>query len=278
MSVQSLIPEIWSKSILRNFEKMSIFADVLNREFTSDLGTGDRVHIPRIAPVEVRDYDENTPLQYDDIQSSTVTLELTEQKYFAVKCGDIAKTQANAPFLSASTKNAAYSIRDTVDKYCAGILADNAGITMGSTATPIQITNGAAPGLLFDLGQKFNENNIPTSGRWIIVPPWYYKKLVLDGINLSAISDTSKVYADGFLGRAHGFDIYISNNVPKDGLKYSIIAGTNESGSLVIQIDKVEELRDRDSFSSLVRGLAVFGAAVTQPTATARVIVADVAA
>jgi N4-gp56 family major capsid protein len=274
-TTKDLIPEIWSASILRNFEKTSVFADVLNREYTSDLSSGNKVKIPRILPVSARTYAEGTPIVYDDVLTSTVDLELDQQKYFALKVSDIDVVQANAPFLAATTKNASYALRDTIDKYCGEVLADAAGIKIGTAAAPISVNTAGISAILFDIGQKMNEANVPTAGRWIVVPPWFYKKLALAGINLTAISDTSKVYADGYLGKVAGFDLYVSNNAPKDGDTFSILAGTNESGSLVVQIDKIEELRDRDSFSSLVRGLSVYGAACTQTTATAVVFVEE---
>jgi hypothetical protein len=147
---------------------------------------------------------------------------------------------------------------------------------MGSDTAPIVVDTNAFS-IVADIAQAMNENDIPLQGRFLVVPAWFYKKLILDGINLGGVLDTSKVYSDGYIGKLQGFDLYISNNVPKSGTKYSIIAGTNESGSLVVQIDKVEKLRDKDSFSDLVRGLAVYGAAVTQPTATAKVVVQQAA-
>jgi len=42
-----------------------------------------------------------------------------------------------------------------------------------------------------------------------------------------------------------------------------------------VQISKIEELRDKDSFSGLVRGLSVYGAAVTQPEAAAALYIEE---
>ena len=56
-------------------------------------------------------------------------------------------------------------------------------------------------------------------------------------------------------------------DVPMDDDKEAalILAGTNLAGSLVMQIEKVETLRNVDQFGDIIRGLSVYGAACTMP-------------
>jgi hypothetical protein len=60
-------------------------------------------------------------------------------------------------------------------------------------------------------------------------------------------------------------DVLMSNNLvtTSDGTK--VIAGVQSAATLIIQIAKTETLRDQNSFSDLVRGLAVYTSAVLLP-------------
>ena len=55
--------------------------------------------------------------------------------------------------------------------------------------------------------------------------------------------------------------------------KYYVLAGTNEAIIFASQLSKIETLRDKDSFSDLVRGLYLYGAKTVQPKALAKMVV-----
>ncbi|MCL2185249.1 MAG: hypothetical protein FWB86_05260 [Treponema sp.] len=278
MSVSKLVPEVWTASILRNFEKSTVFGNLLNRDYTGDLSYGNKVFIPRILPVAARPYSDKIPIQYDDIQSSMTELEIDQQSYFAIKAFDIEEVQAKPKFLDSATKNGGYALRDTIDKFCAGVIENGAGIKIGSKTTPISLHSKNILEQISLISQRFNENNIPENGRWLVLPPWTYRTLQHANIALSSVTPENKIITEGFISRSLGFDIYVSNNVPTVQDEYSaILAGTEECGSLVMQIEKLEELRDKDFFASLIRALSVYGSSITQPSAAAVLYVEEAA-
>ena len=73
--------------------------------------------------------------------------------------------------------------------------------------------------------------------------------------------------SEGYIGKALGFDIIVSPNVPHENDAALILAGTRDAGSLIMQIEKVETLRSEKQFGDLIRGLSVYGAACTLPAA-----------
>ena len=79
----------------------------------------------------------------------------------------------------------------------------------------------------------------------------------------------------GSIGTFAGFDIKESTNLKEATEKTLIMAGTTEAITFASQIVKMDTLRDKDSFSDLVRGLYVYGAKTVQPTclATANITV-----
>jgi hypothetical protein len=159
---------------------------------------------------------------------------------------------------------AAYGIKDVIDAYIAAMYADAGNIT---ASTPINSLNVLAA--LLSLGQALDEANVPSEGRWAVLPPWMVNKLVL--AKLIAENTTNDAFTNGVCGRAAGFDIRKSNNVNNDGTTWNVMAGTNAAISYAGQIDpaKVEALRDKDGFNDYIRGEVLFGARVIQPAALA---------
>jgi hypothetical protein len=271
MSVVSFIPTVWAVSTLRNLEKASIFGSLLNRDYEGELKFGNVVKIPTVDPVSVKTYEKGTPIEYDAITGSTQDLTISQQKYFALKTEDVEVTQSRPAFLNAATQNAAYSLRDTIDLYCATILAEGVQNIIGTKAAPESIAT-AANGkiqpivmLLSKMAQKLTEKNVPLNGRWVVLTPYAYNMLTLAGIAIATNNDT--IISEGYIGRALGFNIFVSPNVPTEDGASLIMAGTNAAGSLCMQIEKTETLRSEKQFGDLVRGLAVYGAACTMPDA-----------
>ena len=268
-SVTGLIPEIWSASILRGFEKTSVFTSCLSRLYQGDIRVGNVVKVPRIGAVSVRPYELRVPIQYDDIDSDTIDITIDQQTYFGLRVEDIERIQAMPDFLDAATKNAAYALRDTVDTYTAGILDTGAGIVLGAT-TPIASNDYLH---LFNLvGQRLDEQSVPRVKRWIVIPPFVLAAIAEKIIALQIPNPS--IIADAWITRAYGFDIFMSNNLPvnTDG-NYSIFAGTSDCGTHLVQIDRTESIRDPNQFGDLVRGLAVYTSKVLLPEALVKAVV-----
>lgn len=271
------VPAIWSASVLRAFEKATVYGACLSRAYEGDAKVGNTVKVPKIADVAVRDYTLRTPVTYDDVDGSTIDILIDKQSYFGLRCEDIERTQAKPDFLNAATAAAGYALRNTIDVYTAGILDAGAGITtdLGNSTTPLSIKAADVVGLFALLGQKLTESNVPNAGRWAVIPAWMMKKIVLAKVDKE--TPNSSIVSDGYVGRFLGFDILVSNNCPKSGVNYSLLAGVADCGTLITQINETETLRDPDQFGDLVRGLAVYSAKVLQPSVLAKAVITETA-
>jgi hypothetical protein len=265
MSVDKFIPQIWAASILRNLEKASVWASLLNRDYTGDATYGNVVKIPTVDPVSVRTYEKGVPISYDNVSGSVQDLVIDQQKYFAVRSEDVEVVQARPAFLTAATANASYSLRDEIDMYCAKVLADGAEIVIGSEIEPVIVNQQNFTVFLAQLSQRLTENNVPLQGRWCVLSPYLYSILQLVGLNIA--TNNSEILSEGYIGRALGFDILVSPNTPTVDGATVVLAGTSAAGSLIQQINSVETLRDINQFGDVIRGLAVYGAACTQSQA-----------
>jgi N4-gp56 family major capsid protein len=260
------IPTIWSASVLRNFEKASVWASLLNRDYQGEAEYGNVVKIPRVDPVQVKKYTKGTPIVYDDITGSTVDLTIDRQSYFALKTEDIEVTQSKPAFLAAATRNAAASVADTIDIFCAETMAD--GITancINTITTPLTLTSVNAIETIAKMAQKLTEQHCPMAGRWLVISPAVHT--VLTFAMAGAVVPNQDILSDGFIGKSWGFNIFVSPNLPAVDDTTLMLAGTNAAGSLVMQIEKVETLRNAQQFGDCVRGLTVYGTKCVQPDA-----------
>jgi hypothetical protein len=270
MSVSSFVPSIWSASVLRGFEKSSVFASVCSRDYAGEVASkGDVVKVPKIGPVSVRDYTKGGPIAYDAVDGSTVDITVDQEKYWALKSDDVDQMQAAPAFLDGATKNAAYALRDTIDSYTARILTAGAGSKLYES-NPYEVGTPTARGgddvtinLFTTLAMTLDELNIPREGRFVVVPPFVVKAITLSTIK--AGTPNEKPLSEGFISRIAGFDVFMSNNLIADTDGARVIAGIQAASTHIMQIAKTETLRDQDSFSDLVRGLAVFSSAVLLP-------------
>ena len=90
-------------------------------------------------------------------------------------------------------------------------------------------------------------------------------------ISVHNVADTT--LREGSIGRIAGMDVLVSTNLTAVDGKYYVLAGTNDAITFASQLAKIESLRDKDSFSDLVRGLYLYGAKTVQPKALAKMIV-----
>ena len=87
----------------------------------------------------------------------------------------------------------------------------------------------------------------------------------------ASASGNTDALRNGFVGRAAGFDIHVSNNCHDD----SILAGHPMAVTYAEQIVKTEAYRPEDAFSDAIKGLHVYGAKVVRPEAISVVSASD---
>jgi hypothetical protein len=269
MSVSSFVPQIWSASILRGFEKASVFTSCLSREYSGEIKSqGDTVKVPKLDAVAVRDYVKGQPISYDEVTGTTLDISVDKVKYFGLRAEDIDVLQSAPDFLDGATKNAAYALKDVIDMYSAEVLTAGAGTKLfASVPYSLGTTVGADDAvidLFTTLAMELDQLNVPRAGRFCIIPPYVVKALSLSIIK-AGMPNTAPI-SEGFITRIAGFDVYMSNNLPVDtDDNATIIAGIRESGTHIVQISKTESLRDQNQFGDLVRGLALYKTAVLLP-------------
>ncbi len=126
---------------------------------------------------------------------------------------------------------------------------------------------------LVELGVLLNESNVPMLGRWVVVPPWFHGLLLKDARFVgNGTGYNQAILQGGWVGDAAGFRIHMSNNAPETDGVTAILAGTSAAGAFAEQLVELEAYRLEKNFADALKGLHVYGAKVTQPSALAALL------
>lgn len=268
----SFIPEIWSATVLASLKKSLVYAGpgVVNRNYEGEIRQqGDTVRIRSISRPTISTYSKYATLTYEQLTDAQRALTIDQAKSFSFVVDDIDRAQQPGGALEEGMVEAAYGLRDRADSFVAALYS---GVQSANLIGTTAITSGdlAYTGLL-SLGVKLDEADVPTEGRYVIVPPWYYAHLLNNDKFVRAdASGSTDGFRNGFIGRAAGFDVLKSNNVPViTGDDYAVQAGYPGAISYADQIVEVETLRLQTTFGTGVRGLHVYGAKLVRPDAIA---------
>ena len=274
MSVSNFIPTLWSARLLNHLDKAHVYAGLVNRDYEGEIKNfGDTVKINQIGNVTIKTYTPGNDIAApDDLSGDQITLKIDQAKYFNFAIDDVDHAQVNPKLMDEAMQRAAYGMNDVTDAYLAGLMAvgaHNNGANLGDNTTPLVPTASTAYDMLVDLATDLTEKNVPTVGRWVVIPAWYHGLLLKDQRFVGSGTDFNKALLEGGeVGMAAGFKVFLSNNVPNtSGAKYKIIGGTNAGATFAEQITKTEAFRPEKRFSDAVKGLHVYGAKVTQKDA-----------
>lgn len=283
MSVRNFVPEIWSSRLLVALRKALVYAapGVVNRDWEGEISeAGDTVRITSVSRPAIGTYTAgSTTITPEKLTTGQRTLVVDQAKYWAFSIDDVDARQAKSNLIPQAMSEAAYGLADVVDQYVAALYtaAQAANVVSSVTIDTTNPTSWATESakayndILIPLKVKLDEANVPTQGRYVVVPPWLHGVLLRDErfVKVDA-SGTSEGLRNGMVGRAGGFDILLSNNVPvPTSNNYIVTAGTSAAITFAEQINKTEAYRPESSFSDAVKGLALYGAKVVRPDALA---------
>ena len=270
------IPEIWSHKLNAMLQKECVMLQCVNRNYESEnKNQGDRVKIITPAAVTVSTLDTDS-LTYNELSPTSTDLIIDQKKFFAFKINDVAKVQANTDIMEAHLENAKKAIEEVQDSYLLGQHAyvDSANI-VGSESSAITLDKTTIYQNFVKLALCLKNSNAVNSAKrpWVVINPTIESYLLQSTEFIGAHNVADETLREGAIGRIAGMDVLVSTNLTDTSGKYYVLAGTNDAITFASQLAKIESLRDKDSFSDLVRGLYLYGAKTVQPKALAKMIV-----
>lgn len=270
------IPEIWSKKLSHMLEKKCVMMQCVNRNYEGEItAQGDKVKIITPAQVAISTL-SSAAITYDELEPTSQELIIDQKKFFAFKINDVAQVQANTSIMEAHLENARRAIEQVQDAY---LLAQHTNVTeaniVGGEDTPVTLDKTTIYKHFVDLAMKLKNSDAVANGQrpWVVINPLVESYLLQSTEFIGAHNVADQTLREGAIGRIAGMDVLVTTNLTDTDGKLYVLAGTNEAITFASQLAKIETLRDKDSFSDLVRGLYLYGAKTVQPAALAKMVV-----
>ena len=248
--------------------------------------------IRSLASISIHDYVVGQAITRERPTSIAQTLLIDKGKYWAVELDDVMKVQQDIKQLGKWTEDAAYQLKIAIETpFLAAVYADphasnrgttagliSSGYNMGVTGTPLQITKVNVLDFIVDAGSVLDEQIVPETGRWMIIPTWMagmIKKSDLKDVSLTG--DGVSPLRNGRIGMIDRFTLYSSNLLyhavsgGKD--EFFMMFGHKDGITFATQMTKTENLRSVDTFADIVRGLQVYGYKTLKPEAIGTAVI-----
>ncbi len=303
---------------------------------------GDTINIRTHPTIVINPYSANQALTVQRPSSPLVQLQINQGAYFNTVLDDVMEIQADVDLLSNWADNASEQMKVYVDTAVLaissiGINVDpkNQGTAAGRVSGTINLgysantlTAVATPGVplsigsvaagtgsgstnanarkvidfIIDTGLVLDEQRVPETGRWIVLPPWAAAMIKRSAFQQAYLTgDAVSIARNGRLGMIDRYMIYVSNLLPvgnsgnaavTGSTGFPILAGSQAGTGLATgeyavyfghslgltfasQMTKVETLRSESTFGTLMRGLQVWGFQVVNPTLVGCAIVVN---
>lgn len=275
-SYSAFIPEIWSQKLNSMLQKECVMLQCVNRNYEGEIkNQGDSVKIITPAAVSVATVGSGN-ITYDELEPTATDLIIDQKKFFAFKINDVAQVQSNTDIMEAHLENAKNAIEEVQDAYLLAQHAyvDSANI-VGSDSSPITLDKTTIYSQFVKLALCLKNSNAVSATKrpWVVINPTIESYLLQSSEFIGAHNVADETLREGAIGRIAGMDVLVSTNLTDVSGKYYVLAGTNDAITFASQLAKIESLRDKDSFSDLIRGLYLYGAKTVQPKALAKMVV-----
>lgn len=302
------IPEIWSGKLLEKFYAATVLNAIANTDYEGEIkNKGDTVHIRTRPTITIDDYEANQDLTVQRPSSNLVDLSIDKAKYFNLALDDVMEIQSDIDLMSMWAEDASEQMKIAIDTDVLSYLGTateidsanygnsagkiSADIRMGTAASPLyvgKVGEGTGAGtnssndmsvldFIVNAGQVLDEQNIPETGRWMVIPAWMSAMIKKSDLkDASLAGDGTSILRNGRLGMIDRFTLYLSNLLPTTDSAVdttTVFFGTKAALTFAAQFTKMETIRSERSFSNLLRGLQVYGYKVVNGVAMGRAVV-----
>lgn len=280
------IPTLFSQKATVKHYDMTVCGEITSNDWEGEVTKfGDKVVIRRTPDVTVTDYQKNLTLTYETPEEDATELELNKGKYYAVVLDDVDRLQSDMGLMDMYAQDAAEQVvlkqdEEFLADIITDIAADNQGVNagkksgaidLGAVGAPVVIDADNAVKFLMRMNQALTEQGVSRIGRWVVIPAWLATILKNTDIKSALVTgDSEGVIRNGRLGTIDGLTIYESNQLAdyvESSLNVTpIIAGHKDGVTWANQFINAETIRLESKFGSAIRGLAVYGYKVVEPT------------
>ena len=269
MAYTNFIPSVWEESINRELERACVFAEDCNRQYEGLVSKkGDSIHILGVGKPTIKSIERaNASGEIDEaeeINDTSVIMNINQIRYFNYKVGDIDKAQAVGGLMDALSQETSEGLANEMDKFIANMATDASVPTLNNEAA--LVTKDNVLSLIDDAIQMLQENDVNmASGITLTVSPRFYK--LFKQAYITKDTNNSEELKNGKVAMYGNVTIKLSNNVAKTeaGATDNIMLRTKRAIAFVNPLTHTEAYRPEKSFADAVKGYALFDGKVVRP-------------
>jgi len=152
--------------------------------------------------------------------------------------------------------------------------ADSGAFNLGASGAPLPFTKVNIIDYITDAGTVLEEQDIPDTERWIVLPPVFTNLIPKSDLkDASLTGDKVSPLRNGKLGEIAGMRIYVSRQLysttDSGNTVWYCLAGHPVAVSFAAQLSKTEAIKSEHSFAMKLRGLEVYGYKTVKDTGLA---------
>lgn len=263
MAVANFIPAIWSAALLEAFFASQVVIPTCNRNYEGEASKGNEVKITGVDTPDVQNYATNHTHTIDQLDDTTQSLLINQEKAVAFAVDDVDRTQAAGSF-EPVTAAAGSALAEDSETYVITQMSAN-GTSVGTSA----ITDAAgAFAAIGNMRTALAKAKVPMAGRYLAVNPEFAELLLGNDSKLMAADSAGSdgELRNGVLGRLLNFTV-LETPLLVNSSRPAAIAYHGASVGYVSQISKTEAGRQELAFADYVKSLHVYGSKVLRATA-----------
>jgi hypothetical protein len=277
MAYQNFIPTIWATAIERELERLCVFVEDCNRKYEGEVkDKGDSVRILGVGRPTIRELDRKNAsgeiVGPEEVEDTSVTLNVNQIRYFNYMVGDIDKMQAKPDIMDALSEETSEGLANAMDKFIADMAKKDEISKLFTTAQKIVAENASSGEMnvldvLDEAIQKLQENDINANTPvTITVSPRFFKLFKKAYIKLD--TNNSEKIKNGKVAQYGNITVKMSNNVARtgtNGAEDNILIRTKRAIAFVNPKTHTEAYRPEKKFADAVKGYVLFDGKVVRP-------------
>jgi len=208
-SFSALNPEVWRSTVQDYLNKMLISEKIANRKSEALLNSGDTVNFPELTDVRIQSYSQGTDLTIDDQTATQSQLVVNQSKAATFALDKVQQKQALAQYSLDLAFQSAFQLKNNIDQSVinTGVNAANNTVAGGTLSTSTMISK------LGDVYAQLARNNAVDAELFGVIDPERQALLTQTFVANGFVEADSRL-KNQFVGRAQGFNIFVSNNLP----------------------------------------------------------------
>lgn len=190
---------------------MLVGLKVANTKCEAYLTAGSSVNFPYLSDMYVQDYAQGTDVTIPAMAATQSTLTVDQSKIVGFVMDPVQERQALADYGVAAAYQAAFQLRNNIDQKI--IATGVSGASSLNTVTGGTLNSSNILTKLTDCYAALHQQNATDGEMFAIVDP-RREALLTHTFIANGFQQADKTLQNQFAGKAVGFDVYVSNNLP----------------------------------------------------------------